>query len=144
MDVIKSIYESDQEILKNISILYNQSRQFHLDPCYSVGSFYDGIAKPLLKFDKLPQTTGVVENDILNGLPMPDSSVESIVFDPPFMFETRKRENLNIMKKRFSMFHGGFKELEEMYKKALLEFNRILIKGGIVAFKCQDFTEKQH
>lgn len=142
-EVIKSIQNSDRDILSSIRTMYLNNENFDLDPCYSTGKFYEDLERPIIKMDKMPQDDEVIENDIMNGIDLKDNSIKSIVFDPPFMFEIRKRENLNLMKKRFSMFHGGFKELEEMYKKSLSEFYRILVRGGIVAFKCQDFTDSQ-
>jgi len=139
--VIKSIQNSDRDVLVAIKQLYLNNENFDLDPCYSTGKFYEDLERPFIKMDKTPQDDEVIQNDIMNGIDLKDNSIKSIVFDPPFMFETRNRENLNLMKKRFSMFHDGFEELEKMYKKALLEFHRILKKGGIVAFKCQDFTD---
>ena len=40
MELIKSISYSQDEILKNILYLYNQSKTFQVDPCYSKGNFY--------------------------------------------------------------------------------------------------------
>jgi len=141
--VIKSIQNSDRDILWSIRQLYLNGENFDLDPCYSTGKFYEDLERPMIKMDKTPQADEVLQNDLMNGIDLKDSSIKSIVFDPPFMFEIRNRENLNLMKQRFSMFHGGFEELEKMYKKALSEFYRILVKGGIVAFKCQDYTDSR-
>jgi len=141
IQVIKSIQNSDRDVLVAIKQLYLGNENFDLDPCYSTGKFYEDLERPFIKMDKTPQDDEVIQNDIMNGIDLKDNSIKSIVFDPPFMFEIRNRENLNLMKQRFSMFHGGFEELEKMYKKALSEFHRILTKGGIVAFKCQDFTD---
>lgn len=141
--VIKSVQNSDRDILLVIRKLYLDNLNFDIDPCYSVGKFYEDLEKPLVKMDKFPCLKECIKNDILDGIPCEDNSAKGIVFDPPFMFEKRNRENLNIMKQRFSMFHGGFEELEKMYKKALQEFYRILRKGGIVVFKCQDFTDSK-
>ena len=143
MKVIKSIQNSDRDILSSIRTMYLNNKNFDLDPCYSTGKFYDDLERPKIIMDKIKQVDSVVENDINLGIPIDNNSINGIVFDPPFMFEVRKRENLNLMKKRFSMFHGGFSELEKMYKKSLSEFYRILKKGGIVAFKCQDFTDSK-
>jgi len=156
--VVKSIQNSDRDVLVAIKQLYLNNENFDLDPCYSTGKFYEDLERPKIKMDKnaeyeVPKckkcdngghelkSVEIIKNDILDGILLADNSIKSIVFDPPFMFEIRNRENLNLMNQRFSMFHGGFAELEKMYKKALSEFHRILKKGGIVAFKCQDFTD---
>jgi len=58
------------------------------------------------------------------------------------MFGKHGKTDENIMTKRFTMF-DSWQDLEEMYKKSLSEFYRILKKGGIVAFKCQDYTDSK-
>lgn len=141
-EVIKSIQYSDRDILWSIRKLYLNKENFDLDPCYSSGKFYEDLERPPLKFDKTPQNNEVKQNDILNGLPLSDNSIKSIVFDPPFMFGKHGKTDENIMTKRFSMF-DNWEDLERMYKTALKEFHRVLIKGGIVAFKTQDYTDSQ-
>jgi tRNA G10 N-methylase Trm11 len=103
---------------------------------------YEDLEKPKYKLDKYPQLSDVIQNDIMNGLPYPNNSIKSIVFDPPFMFGKHGKTDENVMAKRFTMF-DNWQELEKMYKKALEEFYRVLKKGGIVAFKCQDYTDSK-
>jgi hypothetical protein len=140
-EVISSVCNSDEECLSNILTLIGK-KSFDLDPTYSKGNFYKNIPQPKHKFDLTPESTESLRADCRN-IPLPSNSLESIVFDPPFMFEKRHRENINIMKQRFSMFHGGFEELEEMYKSSLKEFHRLLQKGGHLIFKCQDYTDSK-
>ena len=140
--VIKSIQNSDRDVLVAVKELYLHGQNFDLDPCYSTGKFYEDLERPVNKMDKIPQSSNVIQNDIMNGIPCKDNSIKSIVFDPPFMFGTHGQTKNNIMTKRFTMF-DSWGELESMYKKSLREFYRILIKGGIVAFKCQDYTDSQ-
>lgn len=140
--VIKSVQSSDQDILESISELYLDGNWFDLDPCYSVGKFYDGIRQPGIKMDKMPSFNDVIENNILKGLPLENNSIKSIVFDHPFMFGKHGKTDENIMTKRFTMF-DTWDDLKEMYQTALSEFYRVLGKGGIVAFKCQDYTDSK-
>jgi len=100
------------------------------------------MIKPRILYDKVPLTDDVIENDIKNGLPLDDKSIKSVIFDPPFMFGKHGKTSENKMTKRFSMF-DKWNDLEVMYKKALSEFYRVLKKGGIVAFKCQDYTDSK-
>ena len=141
-EVIKSIQNSDRDVLFAIKKLYLDGENYDLDPCYSTGKFYEDLERPIIKMDKTPQNIEIVENDILNGIPLKNKYVKSIVFDPPFMFGTHGQTKNNIMTKRFTMF-DNWKQLKDMYKKSLSEFYRILIKGGIVAFKCQDYTDSK-
>ena len=141
-EVIKSIQNSDRDVLVAVKTLFLNDENFDLDPCYSTGKFYEDLDRPLLKMDKEPKDDSIKQNDILNGIPLENSSIKSIVFDPPFMFGTHGQTKNNIMTKRFTMF-DTWGELEFMYKKSLQEFYRILVKGGIIAFKCQDYTDSK-
>lgn len=140
--VIKSVMYNDKDILTAIKQLYLDGENFDLDPCFSKGKFYKGLDLPSIRMDKTPSIPGVQENDIINGIPLNDKSIKSVIFDPPFMFGKHGKTDNNIMTKRFTMF-DNWQQLENMYKKALQEFYRILIKGGIVAFKCQDYTDSK-
>lgn len=140
--VIKSVQNSDRDILLSIKTMYLNGENFDLDPCFSVGKFYEDLEIPKCKLDKDPKVDGVIKNDIMLGIPMESSSINSIVFDPPFMFGKHGKTDENIMTKRFTMF-DTWEDLENMYKKSLSEFYRILKKGGIVAFKCQDYTDSK-
>ena len=71
-----------------------------------------------------------------------NNSIETIGFDPPFMFGTHGQTKNNKMNKRFTMF-DKYEELVSVYKGALSEFYRTLRRGGIVAFKCQDYTDSK-
>lgn len=140
--VVKSIQNSDRDVLAAVIIMFLKGENFELDPCYSTGKFYEDLERPNIKYDKTPTSTEITQNDIMNGLPLIGNSIRSIVFDPPFMFGTHGQTKNNIMTKRFTMF-DSWQELEDMYKKSLQEFYRVLTKGGIVAFKCQDYTDSR-
>jgi len=142
MNVIKSIQNSDRDILQSIKTLYLNGNNFDLDPCYSTGKFYEDLERPRIKMDKEPKSDDIEQNDILDGIMLSSNSLNGIVFDPPFMFGKHGKTDQNIMTKRFTMF-DSWDELQKMYKIALKEFYRILKKGGIVAFKCQDYTDSK-
>ena len=141
MDVISSICYSDKEVFEKVNTLFLDGKGFDLDPTYSVGNFYKEFPAPKYKFDLNPQIEEVKNADV-KCIPLSNSSIHSIVFDPPFCFGTHGQTKNNIMNKRFTMF-DKFEELENMYKGALKEFHRILDKKGIVLFKCQDYTDSR-
>ena len=141
MSLIKSVSNSDMEILTNMRKLYLGGDRFDLDPTYSKGVFYKHIESPNLKFDLSPQVDGVLQADCAD-LPLKSNSVSSIVFDPPFMFGTHGQTKNNKMNKRFTMF-DTFEELLHMYCSALTEFSRILKYNGFLFFKCQDYTDSK-
>lgn len=143
MGVISSVVHSDKEAINSIIKLHNNDEKFELDPCYSVGNFYKktGIEEPTYKYDINPQAEGVIAADVKN-LPLPENSVRSIIFDPPFMFGQHGQTKNYRMTKRFTMF-DTFGSLTTMYRGALSEFKRVLVNNGILAFKCQDYTDSK-
>ena len=83
--MIKSVLYNQSEIIKSIISLHCP-QGIEVDCTYSKGNFYKntGIAEPLEKFDLYPQTDDTMEANA-NELPHLDSTVESIMFDPPFL-----------------------------------------------------------
>jgi len=142
--VIKSVYNTDTEILRAIQTLYAPDG-FGLDPTFSKGVFYKEISPPKWKFDLNPVVNGVSKADCQN-LPLPNSSMANIVFDPPFMFGGKNGphggQGKDLMSKRFGMFFN-FDELKKVYQGALKEFWRVLKKRGYLFFKCQDYTDSR-
>lgn len=147
--MIKSISYSDQDIIKNILLLHGNGGNIDLDPTYSTGVFYKGeISRPKYIYDIKPQVDGC-EKASADNIPLPDESVNIIMFDPPFVLGgvvwDRIKENSCLTARRFSHFHT-FNDLKVMYKSSLSEFYRLLRPKGIVIFKCQDTVSsaKQH
>ena len=131
-------YDQDY-ILESIIQLYCPSG-FDIDPTYSTGNFYKNIPKPKLKFDINPKIEGVEQADCRN-LPLDNASVNSIMFDPPFVGGSRKNGKPGIIKERFGYYRNVQHELWGMYRSALEEFHRILRPDGVLVFKCQDTIE---
>lgn len=127
-----SCCDTDQQILEHIIMLHNDGKPFDVDPTYSKGVMWRRLPQPLHQFDLNPQIDGVKQADA-RALPLDNSSVASIAFDPPFLIRTGKG---SIIKDRFSSF-PSVDEMWSCYGEALTEFHRVLVKGGIVAFKCQ-------
>lgn len=141
-DVVKSISNNEDEILLGIMQLHNGGKPFEADVTYNVGGLYKTgrVPIPSLKFDINPQTAKTRQADVI-ALPLEPESLSSIVFDPPFMFNphgtARAKNRANL---RYTMF-DTWADLERTYKAALDEFRRVLKPKGIVAFKCQDYTD---
>lgn len=84
VDLIRSVSGSQHEILAWIQKLYGIPR-FDLDLTYSKGRFYrNGIRAPRFKMDIRPLQRDVIPASA-TAIPFKNCSLESIVFDPPFL-----------------------------------------------------------
>lgn len=140
IDMVRSISYSEDEIINWILTLHCESA-IELDPTYSKGNFYKKtIPEPTYKFDINPIIDGVVRASADN-LPLPNESITTMIFDPPFLATTGKSLSVtngsNILNKRFGTYPTE-KELFKFYINAIKEFHRILKQNGILIFKCQD------
>lgn len=136
--MITTISYKQEEIIQNIINLY-VPEGFDLDPTYSKGVFYKNLPKPRICMDLHPQVPGVVEADA-RSLPLPSSSIKSIMFDPPFIAGGQTNGKDGIIKNRFG-YYKRIPELWKMYEEAIKEFKRVLEPNGILVFKCQDTVE---
>lgn len=141
-EIIKSVSYDQEEIIKNIMTLYCP-KGFELDPTYSKGNFYKNIPEPDYKYDLNPEVEGVVQADC-RKLPHGYNSINSIMFDPPFVAAMPRKEATGIITKRFGFYKNIYPELWDMYRDALKEFERILKPGGLLVFKCQDTIHHDH
>jgi len=145
--MIKSIYYSNDEIIKSIMDLY-EIKQFDLDCTYSKGVFWKNIIPPVHKTDLLPQHDDVIQSNSEN-LPFENNSMKNTIYDPPFLIcgKTYKenKDGSSIMAKRFEGY-TNFEELKSNYYNTLKELYRITENGGKVIMKTQDSVSggRQH
>ena len=143
MGYVKSYSFNQHEIIRNI-IKLHCSTDIELDPTYSTGGFYKkGVKEPKYKFDLYPRRRDVVAADC-RKLPLGDGSINTMIFDPPFLstkgpsLETPPDHNRsNRVVRRFGWYPTE-KELFKFYREALTEFKRVLSYRGTLIFKCQD------
>lgn len=143
-EIIKSIGYDQHDMIKDILNLHNNGLPFELDTTFSIGNFYQKngkaiIEEPLYKFDMYPQIDGVQK--LTFPLPFCDNSIQSIMFDPPFVISKGDSLNngnsrSNIISKRFSSYESPL-DLFISYDTNLKEYYRILKNDGILVFKCQ-------
>lgn len=136
-NIIKSISYDQKEIIKNIINLYCPNG-IELDCTYSKGAFYKGSSypEPKYKSDINPQSDDVLAENATN-LHFDNGFLNSIMFDPPFVISGTDKPTSGIIRKRFGDYRT-MADLFEFYSSALKEFYRVLNKGGILIFKCQD------
>jgi hypothetical protein len=147
--VIRTAYEDEAELVFNMLKLYNGGKSVDLDPCYSVGNVWKGkfegqpLPQPKRKGDIAPALPEVMNMDTTNLSAERDVSLSSVFFDPPFL--PSGKLGTGLMSGRFSHFEN-IKALYEMYDKSMQAFYRVLKKGGMLFFKCQDIVNfnRQH
>lgn len=136
-----SVFDTDEEVLTALRDIYLRNDEpYDLDCTFSKGVFYKNIQKPKYKSDLIPLYDDVVKSDCRKLEFIDDNSLNSIVFDPPFLFRNRKSENKDKISDRFSCF-TSYDELISMYSDSLDCFYRKLKNRGFVFFKCQDMTD---
>jgi hypothetical protein len=134
--VIKSLSFEQDEILKSIIDLYC-SDGFDADITYGNGVFYKNIPQPKYKLDADPQTFET-QHGFSDDLPFDNETLNSIVFDPPFLTYIKAGRDTNmIMGKRFSGY-WRYDELQEHYTNTFKDVARVLKKNGYLILKCQD------
>lgn len=137
--MVKSVYTSNYDAIRNIMDLYGIER-FDLDCTYSKGNFWKDLPSPINKSDIYPVNETVIEASSEN-LPYEDSSMKSIMFDPPFVVAGKSykgnKEGSSIIAKRFEGYES-YNHLKNHYYNTLKELYRVCEKGGHVVFKCQD------
>lgn len=127
---IGSVYNDQDELLMAISSLYLDGKTFDLDPCFNKGFFYNKLGRPQHIGDIKPLYKWCPVMDVTK-LHFSLWNLKSAVFDPPFLVGSGH------MVKRY----GGFKTVKDMYlffNEALLNFIRVLKRGGILVIKIQD------
>lgn len=149
-EIIRSTNSKQEEIINDILKLHSKNGYIDVDVTYSKGVFYKSgvVEQPRLKFDLQPQTDDTVKCSSDN-LSLVDNSVNTIMFDPPFVISGKtyanNQEGSSKIAKRFGAYHS-FEELKTHYYYSLKEFYRVLEDDGIVIFKCQNTISsgKQH
>lgn len=143
--IIKSVSDSQDEILSNILRLYIEKGVFDADFTYSIGVFYKRIPKPQLKFDKYPQKEDVLPLD--EAYRLPDNSLSSIVVDLPFIIRTKNDFSSYkcMIEDRFMSF-GSYQELCEVNDDMISLAYKKLKRDGILVMKTMDlcFAGKQY
>ena len=135
--VISTIGFDQHQMISDICNLHLNGC-IELDPTYSKGVFYKNgkVPQPVYKFDLYPQTADTKKASA-ESLPFLPNSLNSIMFDPPFVVGYTKEKPTGIIGERFHGFRY-IKDLWNWYDACLKEHYRILKKGGKLVFKCQD------
>lgn len=130
--MIKSFYTDQAELISSLKKLYNIER-FDLDATFNTGTMH-GKDIPKICCDIDPASIDVTRADCRDLEFISSGSIDSMMFDPPFLAGGGGGGKI-------SSKYGSFatvSEMLEMYYDSLKESLRILSKGGLLVFKCQD------
>lgn len=108
---------------------------------YGNGSFWKGDTPPRYRFDIDPQVDGV-ERANSSALPLANESMNSMVFDPPFLTYVRAGRGGNgrmALARRFGGY-WTYGELSQHYSASICEAARVLQTKGKLVVKCQDIV----
>ena len=128
-----SVFDNDPEILCAMSDIFLKGQWYDLDCTYSKGVFYKTLQQSKLKSDIEPICDDVIKSDCRNLEFVENNSLNSVVFDPPFLFRNRKSANNNKICERFSYFRS-FDDLIEMYRSSIDCFDKKLIFAPTKSF----------
>lgn len=134
--MITTVSDSQTEILRRIMDLYHRW-PIQADLTYSTGKFWTDLPKPEIRCDINPELPDLTHVCDVRALPFLDCSLDSAVIDLPFIHAHGKE---SIMGQRFSSVKSQ-RELDELHHKAAMEAGRVLRKGGLLIWKCQDIIE---
>jgi len=142
-EVVKSLYNNQFKILESIIKLHVEGSTFDVDLTYGNGGFYKkNIPPPAIRLDIDPTLSNITKACSSDNTGLNEKSVNSAVFDPPFLTYIRKQREGNsnmVMAKRFSGY-WHLDELKKHYKSTIEEAARILKHKSIFVIKCQDIV----
>jgi hypothetical protein len=104
--IIKSVSDDQNSLIDQI-INMHCGGELDADVTFSKGNFYGNI-KPRLMFDKTPLNESILQADC-REIPINDASLNSLMFDPPFIIGQFKNTT-DMMCERFT-YMGSSKEL---------------------------------
>ena len=142
--IIKSISNSQDEILYNILRLYVHTDTYDCDLTASIGVFYRGIIpKPQHLYDKYPQMENV--RSLNEAFELPNECFHSIVLDLPFIVKDEASAQTSMVSQRFT----SFLTMQELYdtNDTMLDLAyRLLKKKGYLIMKTMDikYSGKQY
>ena len=134
-NLVKSVSDSQDEILKGILKLYIKKDRFDCDLTFSKGVFYKNIPIPYYIYDKYPLSNEVQSLDI--AFKLEDGSFDSIVLDLPFLVKDGKGADTSIVCQRFN----HYRTIEELYQtnESMMKLAfRLLSSKGLLIMKTMD------
>lgn len=148
--VVSSMYGSNDDIFPSIIDLYLKKNSLVADITYSKGVFWRKVNTKdylLIKGDINTDLQGIDINLDSRMLPFEDSSLDAVIFDPPYMHTpggTAHKDH-----QQYETYYGNNKAGEGIiakYHEAVLELYfssghevlRVLKNDGILIVKCQD------
>lgn len=149
MTVTTVVLGNNAELIRDVSSLYLTPGQNIADVTYSTGRFWK-------KTDLSPYTFLASDLEALSPscniqadfreLPYADESIDTVVFDPPYIHSPGKGFMSERYNGRRTTDLASYADIMKLYEDGIQEAERVLTNTGSLWVKCKDTlaSEKQH
>jgi hypothetical protein len=133
-------FGTNAELIEAVAGLYLTAGDVVADVTYSSGRFWKKVNLSQYQFlasDLLPAAPGVTAADF-RALPYRDGSIDTLVFDPPYIHSPGK----GMLSTRYNGLATTdmitYAEIIQLYQDGMAEAARVLRDGGQIWVKCKD------
>lgn len=129
---------TEKSILGDISHRFLNDKWFSTDVSFGEGKWHrenEGEVKN--RFDKYNVKPGTVQADTSEHIPLGDSSIPNVAWDPPYLFRYGASGE-SIMSDKFKAF-SSMEERNKVFNGTLKEISRILEPDGVALVKIMDY-----
>jgi hypothetical protein len=133
-------FGTNDQLIAEVAKLYLADGDVVADVTYSSGRFWKKVSLArytLLASDLIPYSPGVLAADF-RALPYADGSVDTVVFDPPYIHSPGKGMLKDRYNGRATTDMITYADIMQLYEGGMTEACRVLRNGGQLWVKCKD------
>ncbi|HEX8864011.1 MAG TPA: hypothetical protein VF821_00005 [Lentzea sp.] len=133
-------FGTNAELIATVAELYLAAGAVVADVTYSSGRFWKKVnlsRYTMLASDLMPHSPGVLAADF-RALPYRDGSVDTVVFDPPYIHSPGKGMLKDRYNGRATTDMITYADIMALYEDGMTEAVRVLHDGGQLWVKCKD------
>jgi hypothetical protein len=138
--VVTVTFGTNEQLIADVARLYLADGDVVADVTYSTGRFWkktDLSRCKLLASDLIPERPGVLAADF-RALPYRAGSVDTLVFDPPYIHSPGKGMLKDRYNGRATTDMITYADIMKLYEDGMAEATRVLREGGQLWVKCKD------
>jgi hypothetical protein len=133
-------FGTNDQLIAEVARLYLTDGDVVADVTYSSGRFWKKVnlsRYTLLASDLIPHSPGILAADF-RALPYQDGSVDTVVFDPPYIHSPGKGMLKDRYNGRATTDMITYADIMALYEDGMSEAVRVLRDGGQLWVKCKD------